>query len=433
MKTKHLIIISFDAVSSNDINKLKKLDNFKYLIENGSLITNVESVYPTLTYPAHATIMTGLYPKNHGVINNTLNSFYDSNPNWYWYRNYIKSETLFDLASKKGLSTAALLWPVCGRSNIDYNLTEIFPTKPWQNQLVMSALSGNIKYQLELNKKFGHLRKGLSQPHLDNFVHEASIYTISKYKPNLTLIHYTDVDTNRHNYGYDSKEANDALLRHDKRLGEIIYTLKENNMFEDSTIIALGDHSALNTNYMIRLNSLFRENNLLTVNKKGQINSYKAIAKSCDGSSYVYLKDKHDTNTYNKVLEILETFKNSKDKPIEFILTAKEAEDFGADPNCTFMLEGNLGFYFIDEALGNHIEKVNEKDILKISHRFKATHGYHPKKSNYTTFFMAFGKGIKEGVQIDDGKLVNHGPTIAKILDLDLGKTDGIAENRILI
>lgn len=433
MKSKHLIIISFDAVSADDINKLQTLDNFKYLINNGSLITNVESVYPTLTYPAHATIMTGLYPKNHGIINNTINNFFDPNPNWYWYRNSIKSETLFDLAYKKGLTTAALLWPVCGRSTIDYNLTEIFPTKSWQNQLVMSAFSGNIKYQLELNKKFGHLRKGISQPYLDNFVHESALYTISKYKPNLMLIHYTDVDTNRHNYGYNSKEVNEALLRHDKRLGEIINVLKENNIFEDTTIVALGDHSALNTNYMIRLNSLFRENNLLTVNKNGKIKNYKAIAKTCDGSSYIYLKDKKDIDTYNKVLEILENFINSKDKPIEFILTSKEAEDFGADPNCTFMLEGNLGFYFIDEALGDYIEKVNEKDIGKISHRFKATHGYHPRKSNYTTFFMAFGNGIKKGVKIDGGKLINHGPTLAKILDLDLGKTDGIVENRILI
>ena len=102
METKYLIVISFDAVSSEDINKLKKLNNFKYLIDNGSLITNVESVYPTLTYPAHATIMTGRYPKNHGIINNTLNKFSDVNPNWYWYRKYIKATTLYDLAYEKG-------------------------------------------------------------------------------------------------------------------------------------------------------------------------------------------------------------------------------------------------------------------------------------------------------------------------------------------
>ena len=432
MESKYLIVISFDAVSSEDIDKLEKLDNFKYLMDNGSVIKNVESVYPTLTYPAHATIMTGMYPKNHGIINNTLNKFSDINPNWYWYRKYIKTKTLYDLASEKGLTTAALLWPVAGRSSINYNLAEIFAPKPWQNQLVMSALAGSLKYQLDLNKRFGHLRNGLSQPALDNFVHESVKYTIDKYKPNLLLIHYTDVDTNRHYHGYNSNEANDALLRHDKRLGEIIKALKEANIFEESTIVALGDHSALDGNYMIRLNSLFRENGLLEVNKKGIITSYKAVAKNCDGSSYVYLKDKNDTDTYKKVKELLENLKNSDKSPIDFILNSKEAEDEGADPNCSFMVEGNLNYYFVDETLGKVIEKVKESEVGKVPHRTKATHGYHPKKPNYNTFFMAFGKGIKKGVKIDGGKLINHGPTLAKILGVDLGKTDGEAEERIL-
>lgn len=432
MESKYLIVISFDAVSSDDIDKLEKLDNFKYLMDNGSVIKNVESVYPTLTYPAHATIMTGMYPKNHGIINNTLNKFSDINPDWYWYRKYVKTKTLYDLASEKGLTTAALLWPVAGRSSINYNLAEIFAPKPWQNQLVMSALAGSLKYQLDLNKRFGHLRNGLSQPALDNFVHESVKYTIDKYKPNLLLIHYTDVDTNRHYHGYNSKEANDALLRHDKRLGEIIKALKEANIFEESTIVALGDHSALDGNYMIRLNSLFRENGLLKVNKKGIITSYKAVAKNCDGSSYVYLKDKNDTDTYKKVKELLENLKNSDKSPIDFILNSKEAEDEGADPNCSFMVEGNLNYYFVDETLGKVIEKVKENEVGKVPHRTKATHGYHPKKPNYNTFFMAFGKGIKKGVKIDGGKLINHGPTLAKILGVDLGKTDGEAEERIL-
>ncbi|MBD7914682.1 alkaline phosphatase family protein [Clostridium sp. Sa3CUN1] len=432
MKPKYLIIISFDAVSSHDIEKLKELDNFKYLIDNGSLLTNVESVYPTLTYPAHATIMTGMYPKNHGIINNTLNKFSDVNPNWYWYRKYIKTNTLYDLASEKGLTTAALLWPVTGRSKINYNLTEIFAPKPWQNQIVMSALSGSVKYQLDLNKRFGHLRNGLSQPALDNFVHESVKYTISKYKPNLLLIHYTDVDTNRHNHGYDSKEANDALLRHNERLGEIIKTLKENSIFEDSTIVALGDHSALDGEYLIRLNSLFRENGLLKVNDNGIIKSYKAVAKTCDGSSYIYLKDKNDTETYNKVHDILEKLIDNPNSPIEFILNSKEAEDFGADPNCTFMVEANLNYYFVDEAIGDIVEKIKEDEIGKVSHRTKATHGYHPKKANYTTFFIACGKGIKKGVKIDGGSLINHGPTLAKLLGVNLGNTDGVAEDTLL-
>ena len=75
MKNKYVIVISFDAVSEEDLEFLSKQPNFSKLIKNGALIKNVESVYPSLTYPAHATIVTGKYPKNHGVINNTVLDF----------------------------------------------------------------------------------------------------------------------------------------------------------------------------------------------------------------------------------------------------------------------------------------------------------------------------------------------------------------------
>ncbi|GAB6168337.1 ectonucleotide pyrophosphatase/phosphodiesterase [Clostridium carnis] len=432
MKTKHLVVISFDAVSSEDIKKLKNLENFKYLINNGSLIENVESVYPTLTYPAHATIVTGKYPKNHGVVNNTLLNPFDSHPNWYWYRKYIKGDTLYDLAKNAGLSTCSLLWPVTGRSSIDFNLTEIFPTKSWHNQLIMSASSGSLKYQLELNKKFGHLRKGISQPYLDNFVQESVKYTILKYKPNLMLIHFTDVDTHRHYCGYDSKEANEALVRHNERLGEIILTLKEANIFEETTIVALGDHSAIEGDKMIKLNVLFNDNNLLEVDSNGKIKNYKAFAKSCDGSSYVYLKDKNDLDVKNKVYELISSLNTKDTTPIEFILDSNEASLAGADDTCTFMVEANKNYYFIDEAFGDVIETVNPDHVGKLPHRTKATHGYSPTKDNYGTFFIASGPGIKKDVLINKGRLINHGPTLAKLLGLTLKDTDGKVEERIL-
>ncbi|MDZ5010491.1 alkaline phosphatase family protein, partial [Clostridium perfringens] len=151
----------------------------------------------------------------------------------------------------------------------------------------------------------GHIRNGNSQPPLDNYVQESAKYTILKYKPNLMLIHFTDVDAHRHYYGYNSVEANEALKRHDIRLGEIIDTLKKANILEDSTIIALGDHSTIDGNNMINVNVLLKENGLLEVDSKGKLKSYKAIAKSCDGSSYIYLKNRNDKEILNLISTIL--------------------------------------------------------------------------------------------------------------------------------
>ncbi|MDS0524468.1 ectonucleotide pyrophosphatase/phosphodiesterase [Clostridium sp. SHJSY1] len=432
MKGKYMIIISFDAVSSEDLDIMKKLPNFKKLIEEGSLIKNVESIYPTLTYPAHVTIVTGRHPKKHGIIDNTIFKPGDFSPNWYWYRKYIIGETIYDLAKEKGLKTCTLLWPVTGRSDVDYNLTEIFKTKPYHNQYIQSGTSGSLLFQLKLNKKFGHLRNGISQPSLDNFVTESAKYVIDKYTPDLMLIHFTDVDTNRHNYGYRSEEALNALVRHDIRLGEIIEVLKKKGIYDKTNIIALGDHSAMDVDKIIKLNSLFKEQGLIKCSKDRKFISYDAICKSLDGSAYIYLKDPKDSVVKKEVENLLKDVMNMKEKPIEFILKDKEIEDVGADTKASFMIEASSGFYFVDDIYGDVLEKINHEEAGNLPHRYKAIHGYSPKKENYGTFFIGRGKNFKKGIVLEEGKIINHGPTLARILGVELKDCDGEVVEEIL-
>lgn len=429
MKNKYVIVISFDAVSEEDLEFLSKQPNFSKLIKNGALIKNVESVYPSLTYPAHATIVTGKYPKNHGVINNTVLDFKNDNPDWYWYRKYIKGDTIFDLAEKSGMKTCSILWPVTARSKITYNMPEIFCTKIYDNQILKSALAGSKIYQVNMNKRFGYLRQGMEEPYLDNFATEVAKKTIRELKPNLILLHLIDSDSQKHKYGIENKEVIESLKRHDERLGEIIESLKLAGIYEDSTIIALGDHSQINVNNVIKLNSILMKNDLINVNGN-KIKSYKAIAKSCDGSSYIYLKNKNDVETRKKVRDILNELKNKYSNVIEEVYNNEEIKNLGADINASFMIEAKRGYYFIDDFLGEAIEVIDESS--KIKHKLRASHGYLPSRDNYKTFFIAYGKTIKKGVVLEKGKLINHGPTIAKILDIDLRDCDGIVEERIL-
>lgn len=429
MKNKYVIVISFDAVSEEDLEFLSKQPNFSKLIKNGALIKNVESVYPSLTYPAHATIVTGKYPKNHGVINNTVLDFKNDNPDWYWYRKYIKGDTIFDLAEKSGMKTCSILWPVTARSKITYNMPEIFCTKRYDNQILKSALAGSKIYQVNMNKRFGYLRQGIDEPYLDNFATEVAKKTIRELKPNLILLHLIDSDSQKHKYGIENKEVIESLKRHDERLGEIIESLKLAGIYEDSTIIALGDHSQINVNNVIKLNSILMKNDLINVNGN-KIKSYKAIAKSCDGSSYIYLKNKNDVETRKKVRDILNELKNKYSNVIEEVYNNEEIKNLGADINASFMIEAKRGYYFIDDFLGEAIEVIDESS--KIKHKLRASHGYLPSRDNYKTFFIAYGKTIKKGVVLEKGKLINHGPTIAKILDIDLRDCDGIVEERIL-
>ncbi len=425
MKKQNMIVISLDAVSSKDVEILKTLPNISKLIKSGALIKNIKTIYPSLTYPAHVSIVTGKYPVNHGITNNTVLNIKDENPNWNWYGNKIKGDTLFDLAREKGFKTCSIVWPVTGKMKIDYNMPEIFETKPWHNQIVMSALAGSIFYQLNLNKKFGDIRRGTREPYLDDFVTECTKYTIENYKPNLTMIHLIDVDSHRHDYGYFSREAFDALNRHDKRVGEIIDSLKKSGIYEDTTIVLLGDYSAIDVNNVIRLNSEFKKEGLLS-SDGNKILDFKAVARECGGSAYIYISREAKPKEREMVLKILERLKEMG--AIEKIITREEAINLGADSICDYMVEGSLGYYFTNEVLGEFVENTSR---IKNGHIYKAVHGYSPEKEEYETFFLACGKGIKEDFELEGGSLINHAPTLGKILGIKFKDIDGVVEERI--
>ena len=114
---QHLIIISLDSLGFRDIDEHREeLPTLNKLVQGGTWVKKVQGIYPTLTYPSHTTIITGQYPSVHGIVNNTKIQPERRSPDWYWYQKDVKSTTLYDLAHRKGLKTAAFLWPVTAGS-----------------------------------------------------------------------------------------------------------------------------------------------------------------------------------------------------------------------------------------------------------------------------------------------------------------------------
>ncbi len=433
---ERMMIISLDAVGSRDLEYMGSLPNFKKIREKSAYCDHVRSVYPSITYPAHCSIVTGQKPEKHGVINNIrVQPRRNGKEDWHWQRKYVKTETIYDLARKKGMTTAALLWPVTAQSRIKYCVPEIFPNRDWQNQVMISAVSGPIVYQIDLLGKFGHLLDGLNQPNLDNFVTEAAEYTIRKYNPELFLIHLTDVDTHRHRCGLDAPQVKEAMRRHDERLGRFLSALEETGDMEKTTVVVLGDHCQIATHTAVFPNYYLKQAGLLRVSDDGKIADYDFYAQHCDGCCYIYAS--------RKTLKIFKKAKNQQRDdlmkrlraalqqiPLEMIsriITRKEAKALGADGNCVCMLEAQQGYYF-----QNGFEKPYEKVENMTAHAMHATHGYLPDLPDYETFFMMSGRGVAEGNVAEKMCLWDEGPTLAAILGVSLGETDGEVKKELL-
>ncbi len=418
-KAKHVIVISYDAFSVDNWELASQQPNLSKLIKNGVCSTKLKSVYPTLTYVVHTTMVTGVYPDKHGVYhNNPFQPFeQEKDQAWFWYRKDIKVPTIYDELEKYNMKAASILWPVTAKAPIHYNIPEVRAIKN-ENQMIKSLISGSPFYSLEMEVKFGRYRKGIKQPYLDDFSTKCVAETIKKYKPNLLLVHLIDLDDSKHEYGISSKEVEQVIVRMDKRFGEIIDAVEEAGIMDDSVFLILGDHGQLDVKYKIRLNLLLKEHGLI-IEDDGDY-EWRAYVQSTGGSAYIHIRE-GDFEAQKEVLALLEQVLQDESYGIERILSRKEMDELRIDDSINYMLEAKKGFCFEDDLSDPVIFDLSTSSI-----RY-ATHGYLPDKPDYSCNFVLSGNCINSNLSLDEISMVDIAPTIANLLGIDFHHCDGKA------
>ena len=161
-KAKHLIVISYDAFSSDNWERASGLPNLLKLIKSGAYSTKLKSVYPSITYVAHSTIVTGFYPDKHGVYhNNPFQPFIkEAEQRWFWYRDEINVPTIYDKLKEHKMTSAAILWPVTGKARINYNIPEIRAIGK-ENQILKVLKNGSPLFSIDMEMRYGRIRNGI--------------------------------------------------------------------------------------------------------------------------------------------------------------------------------------------------------------------------------------------------------------------------------
>ncbi|WDC84663.1 alkaline phosphatase family protein [Caloramator sp. mosi_1] len=199
------------------------------------------------------------------------------------------------------------------------------------------SFAGSKLFQLSIYKKYGKLLDGLKQPNLDDFVLESTLFTLKNKEPNLLLVHFTDLDTQKHIYGTKSENATKAILRHEERLKRIFETASNLGY----KIVILGDHGSLDVHSAISINSYLKEQKLLDY----------VYFKSCDGSAYIYLRREVPIGIKDKIYHSIEDFNKQSKGTIEKIFLRSDYEKLGFDKKAFLMLEPSSGYCFTEKIL----------------------------------------------------------------------------------
>src|ERR1041384_597356 len=114
----HVIMISIDGLVPDyylsPASLGLKVPNLTRMKLGGAYAEGVEGIFPTVTYPAHTTMITGVRPAVHGIVQNRIFEppTAPQTKEWYWFAKDVKSETLWSMAKRAGLVTASVGWPV---------------------------------------------------------------------------------------------------------------------------------------------------------------------------------------------------------------------------------------------------------------------------------------------------------------------------------
>ena len=219
-----LVLLSVDGLRPDIYRSAESRHRFPNLLaieQAGASAEAVESIYPTTTYPAHATIVTGVPPRTHGIYSHlaSLDPTEKARP-WCWFAPVLRVPALWDVARASGRKMAALSWPVSVDAAIDYNIPEIWnpavadPHRDFDTP-ARHATPGLFAEVAEVLMPI----MGKADP--DQLRGEAALYLWKHYRPDLLMVHFVWYDSQAHAFGPASPEALAALESADQAMGKI--------------------------------------------------------------------------------------------------------------------------------------------------------------------------------------------------------------------
>ena len=433
-KDKHLIVISVDALVFEDLEYAKALPNFAKILAEGSRIERIRTIYPSVTHPVHATMLTGVPAGKHGIVNNIMFDAGVLDGVWYNRLDDIKTDTILHAAKRAGLTTASCVFPlnIGGNEYIDYLV-------PGLMQLDMKGHEDN---PIEAYKALGltpcledivvdaldKCGAGLGHPEVDEFSTYAAAEIIRRYKPNLLITHPGYVDSARHRSGVFSDFVRESVRDTDRWIGMLIDAVEDAGIADSTDFVIMGDHGQMNITRRINFNVFLADAGLITLNEDGTLADWQAYAASTGLCSYVYLKDKSDKALYDRVYSLLGHFASEGIYGIEQVFTTEQvSERYGLYGDFSFVLETD-GYTAFAEGMSRPIIVDMDASDYRKGH---ASHGYMPEKGPQPTFLVA-GPSFKQGVVIPEGSILNHAPTMAAVLGIDLPEADGSAVTELI-
>ncbi|CAN6819863.1 unnamed protein product [Brassica oleracea var. botrytis] len=361
--------------------------NIDLLISEGTEAkSGLIPVFPTMTFPNHYSIATGLYPAYHGII---MNSFTDPvtgdkfnkglDPKWWL------GEPLWVTAANQGRKAVTYFWPG----------SEV-PKDSWTcPKELCPHYNSSVTFEERVDKVLSYF--DLPQSDIPDFL----------------MLYFDQPDKEGHEYGPDDPRVTAAVGRVDKMIGRVIQGLKKREIFDEVNVILLGDHG---------------------------------MVTNCDMKT-IYIDDLAEwvkipadwINAYSPVLAMNPKWgkdvKNPSEKNAELVAKMNEGLSSGKVENGEFLqvyLKEKLPkrlHYSESSRIPPIVGMVGEGLIVRQNrtgvHECYGDHGYDNKYFSMRSIFIGHGPRFRQGKKVPSFENVQIYNVVAEILGLRPASNNG--------
>jgi predicted AlkP superfamily pyrophosphatase or phosphodiesterase len=217
-----LIVISIDGLDWRYIRDRDalglKIPNLRSLLARSQYADGVVGVWPTITWPSHTSMLTGVRPDQHGILANASGPP-DPALN-YWSAKKIRVPTLTQCVAKAGGTIGAVNWPVTVEAEINWNLPEVYAHRNGDS----SDMDTVDRFGTPgLVNEIARAYPSFPQQWLDDRSRtQAVIYLLKTKKPDLMLVHLAELDTEEHEQAPFTPHAKAVVERSDELIGDIL-------------------------------------------------------------------------------------------------------------------------------------------------------------------------------------------------------------------
>jgi Type I phosphodiesterase / nucleotide pyrophosphatase len=336
--------------------------------------------YPSITFPNHYTIVTGLYPEHHGIV---ANAFYDpARKQVYSYRDehavtdgtWYGGTPLWVLAEQQGMRSACFFWP-----GSEADIQRTLPT-----------------YYMKYDAKYPNRQR------VEQVLRWLQLP--AERRPHFITLYFSDVDSAGHAHGPDSQEVASAVREVDDEIGRLVEGVAKLNLRVD--VIVVADHGMAKVEGdWISLSEYF---------------DTRLLEQGVE--SYMYPRSEE---VAEKVFAALD----GKSDKFKVYRNGQVPAGLHFDGN---LREGDP----VVVATGPYLIRVNAPpagagDVMHPAGPPEGMHGYDPAHMpEMKAIFFAAGPDIRRGEKVPPFENVNLYPFVAQILGLDIshlptGKLDG--------